>query len=149
MESTIHDIKNLEQKDRLNKEKSILEKHDIRVSHQRLLILDYLVEHDNSHPTAENIYNDVKAIDPVISQATVYNTLNLFKNKKIIKELDFNMASKRFEFTKHVHGHFICESCGLIEDFEVSTSAFPESLDSYTVNSQEIIYRGICPKCKS
>ena len=42
------------------------------------------------HPTAEEIFNGLKSENPVISQATVYNTLNLY------------------EFNKKIHGHFIC-----------------------------------------
>ena len=148
METTIREIKYLNDDQRLKELKNLLINNDIRVSHQRLLILNYLVSHDNSHPTAEKIFSDVKQIDPIISQATVYNTLNLFTEKKIIKELDFNMNSKRYEFAKEVHGHFICESCGLIEDFHVDTYELPEDLANCKINSQEIIYHGLCPDCK-
>lgn len=149
MEINATRLKNLDDKNKISELRNILDTNGIRISHQRLLILNYFIDHDNAHPSAEEIYQDLKAVDPIISQATVYNTLNLFKNTKIIRELDFNMASKRFEFTKHVHGHFICESCSLIEDFDVNSISLPDSLDAYTISTQEIIYKGLCPKCKS
>ena len=71
---------------RLNKLKKILQDKKIRVSHQRLLILDYLITHP-IHPTAEMIFNYLVTKDPVISQATVYNSLNLFVKNKLVKEL--------------------------------------------------------------
>lgn len=147
MENTIIKMNNLPYEKRIEEIKAILQKKDIRLSHQRLLILDYLLVNHN-HPTAEDIYLDLKKIDPVISQATVYNTLNLFSEKGIIKELDFNMQSKRYEFAKKSYGHFICEKCGKIKDFEVMDSPIAKELDKYTLESVELIYRGICPDCK-
>lgn len=147
METKLEEMKNLNTENRMNELKKLLEANDIRLSHQRLLILDYLVL-NHTHPTAEKIYKDLKEIDPVISQATVYNTLNLFSNKKIVKELDFNMNSKRYEFRKRFHGHFICENCGSIDDFEVIDHNLPDELADYDIQSEEIVYRGLCPKCK-
>lgn len=147
METKLEEMKSLNTENRMHELKELLEANDIRLSHQRLLILDYLVL-NHTHPTAEKIYKDLKEIDPVISQATVYNTLNLFSNKKIIKELDFNMNSKRYEFRKRFHGHFICENCGSISDFEVINHNLPDELTDYDIQSEEIVYRGLCPKCK-
>ena len=81
METKINEIKNLSNENRMKELKELLEENNIRLSHQRLLILNYLVL-NHTHPTAEKIYRDLKEIDPVISQATVYNTLNLFTEKK-------------------------------------------------------------------
>lgn len=146
MEKLIHKLRKEEYEDRIPKLKDLLASHNIRVSHQRLLILDYLIMNP-THPTADTIYKDLKKIDPVISQATVYNTLNLLVDHKLVKELDFNMASKRYEFKKINHGHFICESCGLIEDLDVDGIEYPKSLKDYEIDNVEVIYRGVCPKC--
>ena len=146
MEKIINELRNEEYNQRLPKLRELLAKHNIRVSHQRLLILDYLIMHP-THPTADTIYKDLKKIDPVISQATVYNTLNLLVEHKLVKELDFNMSSKRYEFKKTNHGHFICESCRLIEDLDVDDLEYPEELSDYEIDNVEVIYRGICPVC--
>lgn len=147
METKIEQIKNLDNESRMSELKKLLEANDIRLSHQRLLILDYLVL-NHTHPTAEKIYKDLKEVDPVISQATVYNTLNLFSDKKLVKELDFNMTSKRYEFRKKFHGHFICEKCKTINDFELIDHSLPDELEGYDIHSEEIVYRGLCPNCK-
>ena len=146
MEKIINELRNEEYKQRLPKLRELLAKHNIRVSHQRLLILDYLIMNP-THPTADTIYKDLKKVDPVISQATVYNTLNLLVEHKLVKELDFNMSSKRYEFKKTNHGHFICESCGLIEDLDVDDLEYPEELKEYEIDNVEVIYRGLCPVC--
>ena len=146
MEKIINELRNEEYKQRLPKLRELLANHNIRVSHQRLLILDYLIMNP-THPTADTIYKDLKKVDPVISQATVYNTLNLLVEHKLVKELDFNMSSKRYEFKKTNHGHFICESCGLIEDLDVGDLEYPEELKEYEIDNVEVIYRGLCPVC--
>ncbi len=146
VEKIINELRNEEYKQRLPKLRELLANHNIRVSHQRLLILDYLIMNP-THPTADTIYKDLKKVDPVISQATVYNTLNLLVEHKLVKELDFNMSSKRYEFKKTNHGHFICESCGLIEDLDVGDLEYPEELKEYEIDNVEVIYRGLCPVC--
>nr|WP_172540109.1 Fur family transcriptional regulator [Anaerococcus prevotii] len=146
VEKIINELRNEEYNQRLPKLRELLANHNIRVSHQRLLILDYLIMNP-THPTADTIYKDLKKVDPVISQATVYNTLNLLVDHKLVKELDFNMSSKRYEFKKTNHGHFICESCGLIEDLDVDDLEYPEELKEYEIDNVEVIYRGLCPVC--
>ncbi len=147
MEIKINQESKNNKENRINELKNILQDNNIRLSHQRLLILDYLVD-NNNHPSAEKIYTDLKEIDPVISQATVYNTLNLFSDKNIVRELDFNMVSKRYEFSNKSHGHFICEECETIIDFPVNNQEIPNTLDEYDVKTIEVVYRGICNKCK-
>lgn len=125
----------------------ILKGKNIRISKQRILILDYLMTHP-IHPTAEEIFNDLKSEDPAISQATIYNNLNLFVKHKLVKELDFNMTSKRYEFYKKSHAHFICEVCGNIEDVEVDEVNYEKSLSMYQIDNVEVTFRGICPECQ-
>ena len=127
--------------------KTILKNKDIRISHQRLLVLDYLIKNP-IHPSAEIIFKDLKDIDPLISQATVYNTLNLFVEKNLVKELDFNMTSKRYEFIKESHGHFVCTSCGQIIDLCLEDLNYSIDLLDYSIDSVDITYRGLCPDCR-
>ena len=148
MEIKINQESKNNKENRINELKNILQDNNIRLSHQRLLILDYLVD-NNNHPSAEKIYTDLKEIDPVISQATVYNTLNLFSDKNIVRELDFNMVSKHYEFSRQSHGHFICENCNSIIDFNLEDQEIPNDLEGYDVHTVEILYRGLCPQCKN
>lgn len=147
MQDKANNIKDYNYEKRLNKFKKILQDKKIRISHQRLLILDYLMTHP-IHPTAENIFKDLKSEDPLISQATVYNSLNLFVKHKLVKELDFNMTSKRYEFRKPSHGHFICDICSEIEDVAIEDIDYEKNLGLYDINNVEVTFRGICPECQ-
>lgn len=99
MQDIVDSIKVYDYEKRLTNLKKIFKDKKIRISKQRLLILDYLMTHP-IHPTADDIFNDLKNEDPAISQATIYNSLNLFVKHKLVKELDFNMTSKDMNFTK-------------------------------------------------
>lgn len=147
MEEKIQNLEYLEPAKRMEAEKQLLQDNGIRVSHQRLLILDYL-SRNHKHPSAETIFTDLKKIDPVISQATVYNTLKIFTGKNIVKELDFNLTSKRYEFAKDCHSHFICENCGKIIDLKDTNDYKIDELADYEIKSVDITYRGLCPDCK-
>lgn len=147
MQDMVDNIKVYDYEKRLTNLKKILKDKKIRISKQRLLILDYLMTHP-IHPTADDIFNDLKNEDPAISQATIYNSLNLFVKHKLVKELDFNMTSKRYEFYKKSHAHFICEECGEIEDVEIADIDYEENLSLYEINNVEVTFRGLCPHCQ-
>ena len=147
MQDIIDNIRDYDYEKRIASLKKILQDKKIRISHQRLLILDYLMTHP-IHPTAENIFKDLKSEDPLISQATVYNSLNLFVKHNLVKELDFNMTSKRYEFKKPNHAHFICNCCGEIEDVEMEDIDYEKSLPMHEIDNVEVTFRGLCPECQ-
>lgn len=148
MKEIIDSLANVDQEEKYEIEKHILKKHDIRVSHQRLMILDYLVN-NRTHPTADDIYKDLKSKDPILSQATVYNTLNLFVKNNIVSELDFNQSRKRYDFYQKHHAHFICGRCGDILDLNIDIDNLKfDGLEGYEINNVDLTIRGICPNCR-
>lgn len=148
MKKIIDSLENVDQNERYDIEKQILKEHGIRVSHQRLMILDFLVNNRN-HPTADDIYKSLKSKDPILSQATVYNTLNLFVANNIASELEFNQSRKRYDFYQKHHSHFICENCGEILDLDINVDNLKlEGLEEYEINKIDLTFRGICSNCK-
>lgn len=148
MKKIIDSLENVDQNEKYEIEKQILKEHDIRVSHQRLMILDFLVNNRN-HPTADDIYKSLKSKDPILSQATVYNTLNLFVANNIASELEFNQSRKRYDFYQKHHSHFICENCGEILDLDINIDNLKlEGLEEYEINKIDLTFRGICSNCK-
>ena len=57
---------------------TVLQEHGIQPSAQRVAVADYVLQ-TLEHPSADLVWNRVKARVPYISRATVYNTLNLFE----------------------------------------------------------------------
>ena len=126
-----------------------LKKNNIRLTHQRLKVLEYLSNSTN-HPTVEQIYNTLKKEVPSLSKTTIYNTLNYLAELKLIKVLAIDDNEAHFDAVTAEHGHFKCDSCGQIYDFDIDMdSCNTEKLDNFKINEKTVYFKGICPKCLS
>lgn len=73
----------------------------------------------NRHISVEELYNEVKRINPRIGYATVYRTMKLLTECGLVLERHFRDGEARYESAEgHHHDHLICESCGKIVEFE-------------------------------
>lgn len=72
------------------------------------------------HISVEELYNEVKRVNPGIGYATVYRTMKLLTECGLAVERHFRDAEARYESVAdgHHHDHLICESCGKIIEFE-------------------------------
>ena len=121
----------------------------IRPSSQRILMIEYLDKNHN-HPTADKIYSELLEKLPSISKATVYNNLNLFVEKDILKKISSQSNEISYDINNEPHGHFICDLCDAIYDFDISDVNLDSSaLEGFKVENQEIIFRGECKNCSS
>ena len=89
----------------------ILKSKQIRITPQRSGVLEVLFATSNKHYTAEEIYDKMRKKFPAISLATVYTTLELFKQKGIVKELRIKFNKSTFDIVTERHHHFYCRSC--------------------------------------
>jgi len=71
------------------------------------------------HISAEELYSEVKKVNPHVGYATIYRTLRLLKECSLLYERHFDEGQARYEASspRH-HDHFICERCGKIIEFE-------------------------------
>ena len=129
----------------MNKYKDI----GLKLTPQRLAILDYL-DGNFYHPTAEDIYADIREKFPTMSFATVYKTLETLKGKGCLQELTIDKARKHFDPDTTRHHHLICITCKKIVDIK---KEFPIEMSIEDHNNFEVIdtnieFYGICPVCK-
>src|SRR3989338_3578320 len=97
---------------------AFLEKKDLKLTSQRRTILRQAMR--DGHFSAETMLDFSKKEDPTISKATVYRTLALLKESRVLEEQDFGDGKKLYERAqgrKH-HDHMICIKCGRIIEFE-------------------------------
>ena len=126
--------------------KTLIEKN-IRPSYQRIKILEYLIIKRN-HPTVDKIFNDLIKEIPTLSKATVYNTLDLLKEANLAKVVTIENNETRYDTKVSSHGHFKCENCGNIYDFDVNIDSLPvDSLENFKINEKNVYFHGICPGC--
>ena len=121
-----------------------------RNTKQRTIILKKLRE-VASHPTADEIYAMTRESLPRISLGTVYRNLELLARQGDILCLESGGTQKRFDGNIMPHHHVRCSACGCIGDV-VSSVAVPGIADAkaegFTLTGADIVYEGICDKCK-
>lgn len=120
-----------------------------RLTRQRRAILAYLGT-TNSHPSARQIFQEVRKIHPGLSLATVYNTLGVLVDRGLIKVLEFELDN-RYEVNLNPHINLICTLCGKIQDLTGEIPCIPEKIEEqvgFQVMDYRLEYYGICPECR-
>ncbi|MDY6874778.1 MAG: transcriptional repressor [Chloroflexota bacterium] len=118
---------------------------------QRRAIIQVLLE-DGEHPTAEQIFTQVRRVMPDMSCATVYNTLHELAEINTLVELDLGLGERHYDVNTTDHAHLVCLGCGHIEDVPYDCAALilpPESARGFRVVDRRVIFRGYCPACAS
>jgi Fe2+ or Zn2+ uptake regulation protein len=92
-----------------------LAEHGIQPSAQRLAVAAYVLATDE-HPSADQVWAEARRRLPALSRATVYNTLHLFAEKGLLREL--TLAGGRVVYDPNVerHHHFVDDGDGSISD---------------------------------
>ena len=110
------------------------------------------VRETHTHPSAEWVYEHVKAEMPDISLATVYRNLSLFKDQGLIMSLGTVKGVERFDGNTEPHVHFICTGCGRVLD--LPGLSVPEELNNAAtlasggrVVSCQLTFTGLCGNC--
>lgn len=128
-----------------------LRKEGFRITPQRVAILDYLLKTDD-HPSAESIHKIIKKKYPMVSLSTVYKTLDLLKEKKLVNEIEVE-GEARFDAHTDSHINLVCMNCGKIDDLdeeslnEIQSRAARKSKYHILKGSFELF--GYCGNCKS
>jgi len=112
-----------------------------------------ILSKSEGHPSAEQIYEQIKIDYPTTSLATIYKTLSLLKNMGEVLELRFAGMGSHYDGNKpYPHPHVICTKCGQILDpeFEAVAGIFQEIArqTGYKITHQQLNFFGLCPKCQ-
>lgn len=87
----------------------------IRPSVQRVAVYAYLEENKN-HPTVETVFAALSPAYPTLSRTTIYNTLKLFEEKKLVQSIQIEDDKLRYDSDMSRHIHFKCMKCGNVYD---------------------------------
>ena len=130
---------------------SSLREDGFRITPQRIAIVDYLLKTEE-HPSAEHIHKTIQKKYPMMSLSTVYKTLDLLKEKKLVNEIEVEGES-RFDAHTDEHINLVCMNCGKIED--VDEDSLKEIQSRVARKSKFLIVKGsfemfgYCNICKS
>jgi Fe2+ or Zn2+ uptake regulation protein len=123
----------------------------LKLTPQRLAIVDVLIEKNLLHPSARVIYDAAKRRTKRLSLSTVYFTLNELSKHGIIKTLEFDKMENRYEGNVTDHINLVCKECHAIIDYKI-----PVAIDSrevtrntkFWVTETRLEYYGYCQKCR-
>jgi Fur family peroxide stress response transcriptional regulator len=128
-----------------------LKEKGLKITPQRLAIIDVLIEHRNLHPGARLVYEEAKKKRKSLSLSTAYATLNELSQHGIIKMLEFDKMENRFEGNLDEHINLICERCKKILDYKVPTAVDKREVakkTGFSVTDTRLEYYGLCRECR-
>lgn len=125
-----------------------------RYSAQKMMIENALMK--LNHPTASEIYEDIRKGYPNISLGTVYRNLGTMAESGEILRIPLGDAPDRFDINTHEHLHVICTGCGCVFDAENhKLEEYFEKIDEIIekstgvhVENREMIFKGTCSRCR-
>lgn len=121
----------------------------LRRTAQRYSVLEYLTRRP-IHATADEIFTALNRKFPLVSRATVYNTLRDLSRAGLVRELASEGHAALFDANLHPHHHFVCDECGALEDidwFEIPDQSRKDATGARTVRSYEVTFHGTCGRC--
>lgn len=133
----------------------------LKMTPQRMAIVREIAA-DESHPSAQELFDRLRPASPSMSFATVYNTLAALRDAGLVVSLSLTPGSARFDPNMRPHDHAVCDGCGAVRDVLAggaqrlarssssddpapSTSAM--SAIGFEVRSVERTFRGLCLAC--
>ena len=127
----------------MREESELLRSRGINPSAQRVAVAEYVL-HTQDHPCADEVWKRVKARFPMVSRATVYNTLHLFVEKGLLREVALTEGRMVYDANVANHHHFIDERSGAIHDvpWDALRVANVDRLDGYDVREYQVVLRG-------
>jgi Fur family iron response transcriptional regulator len=115
----------------------------IQPSAQRVAVGRYVLSTDE-HPSADQVFARVKPELPELSRATVYNTLNLFVGKGLLKALVLAEGRVVFDPDIRPHHHLVDEASGAIHDipWDALEVRGLDGLSDFEVAEHSVVLRG-------
>lgn len=130
----------------------VLRQSGHKATPQRLMILSAL-RHADGHLTANDIFDQVLQDSPYVDISTVYRTLTVLKELRLVSEIDMGSSEYSYEWVHHRgrHHHLICRNCGAVASLDhtylenlsaeiLAESGFKPDIDHFAIF-------GLCGDC--
>lgn len=132
--------------------KQLIHRHGIKATPGRIRLLEFLAK----APKPVSIKEIAKVVgsNTFLDQATIYRTLELFKNLGIVRQIDFQKGYAYYESAdRSDHHHLVCRNCGRVEDFtgcnaeDMIKHALKQSKLFSNVEEHSLELFGLCNSC--
>ena len=120
-----------------------LREHGVQASAQRLAVARYVL-HTSDHPCADEVFSHVRRGFPTLSRATVYNTLNLFVDRGLLRQHSLKEGRVVFDPNLARHHHFIDAETGEIHDlpWDALDVSGVDRVEEFEVEEFQVVLRG-------
>jgi Fur family peroxide stress response transcriptional regulator len=131
----------------------VLKEHEYRLTPQRVELVR-MIAASEGHPSASQLYEQIRDRFPTMSPATVYKTLAVLKGMDQLLEIDLPDDRHYDGNRPGPHPHLICMECGTIVDADLELELEPskigklEKASGYQIVRSQLTFYGLCPKCK-
>ncbi len=128
-----------------------LKEKGLKITPQRMAIIEVLVEQGDLHPGARLVYEEAKKKKKNLSLSTAYATLNEFSRHGIIKTLQFDRMENRYDGNLEEHINLICERCKKILDYKVPMTVDQREVakkTGFSITDTRLEYYGYCQECR-
>jgi Fe2+ or Zn2+ uptake regulation protein len=151
-------MKRAELSERVEKMLAGVRSAGLKLTPQRMAIVKELAS-DETHPTAQEIFERLQPGLPTMSFATVYNTLGALSSAGLCAAMSLSPGSGRFDPNMTPHHHIVCDVCGAVRDVPSGAGlsdgaheapaarAVAQVAPGFDVRSVERIFRGVCASC--
>jgi len=122
---------------------STLRAQGIQPTPQRIAVAEYVL-HTETHPSADEVWEEVQRTCPTISRGTVYNTLNLFVEKGLLQPQLLREGTVVFDPHVEAHHHFFDEETGHIYDvpWKAVKVSGADGLEGFEVREYQVVMKG-------
>lgn len=142
---------------RIEKIKQQLQARSYKLTPQREATVRVLLENEEDHLSAEDVFMLVKDKAPEIGLATVYRTLELLSELHVLEKINFGDGVARYDLrsvnSRHHHHHLICVQCGavdeILEDWLDPLEERVVAKYNFTVLDHRLDFRGVCYRCNN
>ena len=120
-----------------------LEDHGIQPSVQRVAVAAWVLQ-TTSHPSADQVFVAVRPTQPILSRATVYNTLHLLVDKGLLRQLTIAGGRVVFDPKLEPHHHFVDDDSGEVSDLPLETFRLTPEMPvaGIDIRDVEVVVRG-------
>jgi Fur family peroxide stress response transcriptional regulator len=135
---------------RMERFKAACREAGVKLTHQRLETFREVASTEE-HPDVETVFRGVRERVPTVSLDTVYRTLWLLEDLGLLSRIGPKWGRTRFDANLGSHHHFVCDSCGLVRDFESAEldalEAPGEARRLGRASRLSVEVRGVCNAC--
>lgn len=141
----------------IEKIKEQLQAQGYKLTPQREATVRILLQHEEEHLSAEDVFLLVKELTPDIGLATVYRTLELLTDLNVVEKINFGDGVARYDLREdgnhHHHHHLICIQCGKMveikEDWLLPLEIRLQEQFGFETIDHRLDFHGICKSCRA